>query len=166
MSGVGLMTDGQLNQLAHTLAYKSANSVIESMSVNVSEEAGAAGWWQLPSNLSSIEDDVRLSRCARIARSSPGPRRLGFRSRRIGGHAMKEKYSWKWPLGFVCFLLLLATCVWGFVRGLDAEDKRIQQHEHEWLAFSIAHKCKLTTPASFTHPRDLWTCEGGFEVER
>ena len=53
------MTKAALNRLAHSLAYESAVSVIESMCLNVSEEAGAAGWWQLPSDTSLFDDDLR-----------------------------------------------------------------------------------------------------------
>lgn len=59
MSGIGLMTDAELAATAASIAYESCCSVIDVWCLDVSEEAGAEGWFQLPSDIAIVEDDIR-----------------------------------------------------------------------------------------------------------
>jgi hypothetical protein len=51
-------------------------------------------------------------------------------------------------------------------REIAKEDTAQHERSQAWLAFSMAHHCRIVREPSFGNPVTLWQCDGNFQVER
>lgn len=71
----------------------------------------------------------------------------------------------KYLIVLVVVLGVLGFFCW-FGSALDADNRKLEQRNAEWLTYSEQHHCNIIREESFANPTTLWKCDGNFEVRR